>query len=37
MKEEEFPKGKEAYCPQCYFQDEKVILKIDCPHYEPTK
>lgn len=27
----EFPEGKESYCPRCYFQDEKVILREDCP------
>ena len=29
----EFPLGKENYCPQCYFENDKVILRIDCPHY----
>jgi len=28
----EFPKGKENYCPICYFEDEKVVLREDCPH-----
>jgi len=28
----EFPKGKESYCPRCYFEDEKVVLRIECPH-----
>jgi len=28
----EFPKGKENYCPRCYFENEKVILREDCPH-----
>ena len=28
----EFPEGKENYCPQCYFEDDKVILRKDCPH-----
>lgn len=31
----EFPKGKESYCPRCYFDDEKVILREDCPHNQP--
>lgn len=26
----EFPKGKELYCPRCYFDDDKEILKVDC-------
>lgn len=26
----EFPEGKENYCPQCYFDDEKVVLRKDC-------
>lgn len=26
----EFPEGKENYCPQCYFVDDKIILKKDC-------
>lgn len=29
---EEFPKGKEAYCPRCYFEDEKTVLREECPH-----
>ena len=29
---QEFPKGKEEYCPRCYFEDEVVILREDCPH-----
>lgn len=32
---EEFPQGKESYCPQCYFDDDKVILRKDCPHNSP--
>ena len=28
----EFPEGKESYCPQCYFEDDKTILRKDCPH-----
>lgn len=28
----EFPKGKESYCPQCYFDDDKTILREECPH-----
>lgn len=33
---EEFPQGKEAYCPRCYFEDEKTILRKDCPHNADT-
>ena len=29
---QEFPKGKEEYCPRCYFEDEVTILREDCPH-----
>jgi len=29
-KTKEFPEGKENYCPQCYFEDEKVVLRADC-------
>lgn len=28
----EFPEEKENYCPQCYFENDKVILRKDCPH-----
>ena len=28
----EFPEGKENYCPRCYFEDEKTILRSECPH-----
>lgn len=28
----EFPQGKEAYCPRCYFENEKVVLRTECPH-----
>lgn len=28
----EFPQGKENYCPRCYFECDKVILRINCPH-----
>lgn len=28
----EFPQGKEAYCPRCYFEDEETTLRSDCPH-----
>lgn len=31
-KTDEFPEGKEAYCPRCYFEDDKTILRKDCPH-----
>jgi hypothetical protein len=30
--EKEFPQGKESYCPQCYFEDEKVVLRSECKH-----
>lgn len=33
----EFLLGKERYCPKCYFQDEKVILKEDCPHWQEPR
>lgn len=26
----EFPRGKEMYCPKCYFDNNKEILKVDC-------
>lgn len=32
----EFPKGKENYCPTCYFDDDKVILRSECPCNRPT-
>ena len=32
MTPQEFPKGKEEYCPRCYFEDEVTILREDCPH-----
>ena len=28
----EFDKIKDDYCPQCYFDDDKTILRKDCPH-----
>ena len=28
----EFPQGKENYCPRCYFEDDEVILRINCKH-----
>lgn len=31
-KTKEFPQGKENYCPRCYFEDDKVILKSECKH-----
>lgn len=37
MTNNEFPEGKENYCPRCYFEDEKVVLKKDCPHNNPQK
>ena len=29
----EFPEGKENYCPRCYFEYEIVTLRKGCPHY----
>ena len=29
---EEFPKGKDNYCPACYFEEDKVILRDECIH-----
>lgn len=29
---QEFPKGKESYCPRCYFESDKTILRAECPH-----
>ena len=31
-KSKEFPLGKENYCPRCYFENDKVVLREDCPH-----
>ena len=28
---QEFPDGKESYCPACYFEDDKVVKRKDCP------
>lgn len=28
----EFPQGKDNYCPQCYFEDDRTVLRMDCPH-----
>lgn len=28
----EFPKGKEKYCPKCYFENNETILREDCKH-----
>lgn len=40
-KSDEFPLGKENYCPQCYFEDNKAVLKTECKHApkpeEPVK
>jgi len=33
---QEFPQGKENYCPRCYFEDDKVILRKDCNHGTPN-
>lgn len=30
MEKEEFPKGKERYCPRCYFENDVVALKEKC-------
>lgn len=37
----EFPKGKNSYCPKCYFGEPpefegKVILRKDCEHNQLT-
>lgn len=29
---DEFPKGKENYCPECYFEEDVVILRGECHH-----
>lgn len=26
----EFPRGKEMYCPKCYFENDKEVLRVDC-------
>jgi hypothetical protein len=28
---EEFTEGKENYCPRCYFEDDKKVLRKECP------
>lgn len=28
----EFSEGKDKYCPRCYFENEKKILRTECPH-----
>ena len=28
----EFPKGKDIYCPRCYFEDDEKVLRKDCKH-----
>lgn len=32
----EFPEGKDLYCPRCYFNDDRTILRRDCPHNNPA-
>lgn len=32
----EFPEGKDLYCPRCYFNDDRTILRRDCPHNNPV-
>jgi len=32
MTKQEFPLGKESYCPRCYFEDDKRVLRENCPH-----
>ena len=32
LDKKEFPEGKENYCPRCYFEDGKVVLRKDCSH-----
>lgn len=29
---QEFPRGKEMYCPRCYFDDDITVLRDDCKH-----
>ena len=33
-KSKEFPEGKESYCPECYFDNDKVILRKECKHQQ---
>lgn len=33
-KGEEFPEGKEHYCPQCYFENGIVVLRSECEGHE---
>jgi hypothetical protein len=28
-----FDKVKENYCPRCYFEDDKMVLRNECKHY----
>ena len=36
-KNKEFHEGKEAYCPQCYFELEKIVLRKECAGHQPKK
>lgn len=36
-KSKEFPKGKETYCPRCYFEDDVTVLREDCKHNQEVK
>ena len=31
---EEFPAGRENYCPQCYFENDEVIIRGNCSCHE---
>lgn len=33
----EFPLGKDNYCPRCYFDDDKTVLRRDCKHSNEEK
>lgn len=33
----EFPRGKELYCPKCYFDDDREVLRIDCDGHRECK
>lgn len=30
----EFPEGKENYCPRCYFEDDLTVLRSECKHFK---
>lgn len=33
----EFPQGKENYCPRCYFENDLVVLRTECKHNLTTE